>query len=92
MLAKFKIVKLIASTKYIEKPIITSNSRGHVNVGENFTLNCYVKTAFDVSYTTDWKTPTGIDKVRLNKAIMKCMYEFYYIKNFYKKISKKKQV
>nr|XP_036222258.1 vascular endothelial growth factor receptor 1 isoform X5 [Bactrocera oleae] len=59
---------LRSSTKYIEKPIITSNSRGHVNVGENFTLNCYVKTAFDVSYTTDWKTPTGIDKDRMIKT------------------------
>nr|XP_036222267.1 vascular endothelial growth factor receptor 1 isoform X13 [Bactrocera oleae] len=61
-------IHFVASTKYIEKPIITSNSRGHVNVGENFTLNCYVKTAFDVSYTTDWKTPTGIDKDRMIKT------------------------
>nr|XP_036222266.1 vascular endothelial growth factor receptor 1 isoform X12 [Bactrocera oleae] len=62
------IISMKPSTKYIEKPIITSNSRGHVNVGENFTLNCYVKTAFDVSYTTDWKTPTGIDKDRMIKT------------------------
>ncbi|XP_019847642.2 vascular endothelial growth factor receptor 1 isoform X10 [Bactrocera dorsalis] len=58
-----------ASTKYIEKPIITSNSRGHVNVGENFTLNCYVKIAFDVSYSTEWKTPPGVDEDRMIKTI-----------------------
>ncbi|XP_018798451.1 PREDICTED: vascular endothelial growth factor receptor 1 isoform X5 [Bactrocera latifrons] len=57
------------STKYIEKPIITSNSRGHVNVGENFTLNCYVKIAFDVSYSTEWKTPPGVDEDRMIKTI-----------------------
>ncbi|XP_049302396.1 vascular endothelial growth factor receptor 1 isoform X3 [Bactrocera dorsalis] len=58
-----------SSTKYIEKPIITSNSRGHVNVGENFTLNCYVKIAFDVSYSTEWKTPPGVDEDRMIKTI-----------------------
>ncbi|XP_053961077.1 vascular endothelial growth factor receptor 1 isoform X2 [Anastrepha ludens] len=57
-----------SSTKYIEKPIITSNSRGHVNVGENFTLNCYVKIAFDVSYTTQWKTPAGVEEHRMIKT------------------------
>ncbi|XP_036328927.1 vascular endothelial growth factor receptor 1-like isoform X2 [Rhagoletis pomonella] len=56
------------STKYIEKPVITSNSRGHVNVGENFTLNCYVKIAFDVSYTTQWKTPAGVKEHRMVKT------------------------
>ncbi|XP_018798445.1 PREDICTED: platelet-derived growth factor receptor alpha isoform X1 [Bactrocera latifrons] len=60
---------LRSSTKYIEKPIITSNSRGHVNVGENFTLNCYVKIAFDVSYSTEWKTPPGVDEDRMIKTI-----------------------
>ncbi|XP_067624151.1 vascular endothelial growth factor receptor 1 isoform X3 [Eurosta solidaginis] len=55
------------STKYIEKPIITSSSRGHVNVGENFTLNCYAKTAFDVSYSAEWKTPPGIEENRMIK-------------------------
>ncbi|XP_054082942.1 vascular endothelial growth factor receptor 1 isoform X4 [Zeugodacus cucurbitae] len=57
------------STKFIEKPIITSNSRGHVNVGENFTLNCYAKIAFDVNYATDWKTPPGVDESRIIKSI-----------------------
>ncbi|XP_036328930.1 vascular endothelial growth factor receptor 1-like isoform X5 [Rhagoletis pomonella] len=57
-----------SSTKYIEKPVITSNSRGHVNVGENFTLNCYVKIAFDVSYTTQWKTPAGVKEHRMVKT------------------------
>ncbi|CAD6999743.1 unnamed protein product [Ceratitis capitata] len=56
------------STKYIEKPIITSNSRGHVIVGENFTLDCYVKIAFDVSYNQEWQTPTGIDETRMIKS------------------------
>ncbi|XP_054744163.1 vascular endothelial growth factor receptor 1 isoform X4 [Anastrepha obliqua] len=56
------------STKYIEKPIITSNSRGHVNVGANFTLNCYVKIAFDVAYTTQWKTPDGVEEHRMIKT------------------------
>ncbi|XP_020713104.1 vascular endothelial growth factor receptor 1 isoform X2 [Ceratitis capitata] len=56
------------STKYIEKPIITSNSRGHVIVGENFTLDCYVKIAFDVSYNQEWQTPAGIDETRMIKS------------------------
>ncbi|XP_054082940.1 mast/stem cell growth factor receptor Kit isoform X2 [Zeugodacus cucurbitae] len=60
---------LRSSTKFIEKPIITSNSRGHVNVGENFTLNCYAKIAFDVNYATDWKTPPGVDESRIIKSI-----------------------
>ncbi|XP_039949155.1 vascular endothelial growth factor receptor 1 isoform X8 [Bactrocera tryoni] len=63
------IISMKPSTKYIEKPIITSNSRGHVNVGENFTLNCYVKIAFDVSYSTEWKTPPGVDEDRMIKTI-----------------------
>ncbi|XP_060666911.1 vascular endothelial growth factor receptor 1 isoform X3 [Drosophila nasuta] len=52
----------------LNKPLITSSSRGHVYQGETFELVCEVYSPYNVNYKLSWSLPNKVDPSRTNRT------------------------